>query len=208
MKDTELNDLLSDLHVATPRGVPSPEGTRRIGTMTVNVDAGRRVFTDSSVDNLFGQTKAYTYYKRELPSHRMMLWLRLEGHNNREIAEITGYSAVSVGQITRQPWFVEAFCKISTERGLDIVDGYLQGEIIPTLDRLVKLRDTAESDAVKKAACDSILDRVRGKPVARTEVKVAGSIDNVVYDVAALMKEKAANDQILASRGIAPAGPN
>lgn len=208
MKDTELDDILGSLHVATPRGVPSPEGTRRIGPMTVNCDAGVRTYDDATVDHLFAQTKAYVYYKREKPEHRMMLWLRLEGHNNREIASITGYSETSVSQISRQPWFQEAFCKIGTERGLDIVDGYLQGEIIPTLSRLVSLRDTAESDAVKKAACDSILDRVRGKPVARTEVKVDANVNNTVYDVAALMEEKRRNDEILKSRGIQPSSPN
>jgi hypothetical protein len=208
MKDVILNDLLKDLNVETPRGVASPEGTRRAGKIIINENAGEQLFDDASVDHLFGQTKAYVYYKREMPAHRMMLWLRLAGHNNKEIAALTGYSAITVGNITRQPWFTEAFCRISTERGTDIVDTYLQGETIPTLQKLVSLRDTAESDAVKKAACDSILDRIRGKAVAKTEVKINGSVDNVVYDVAELMKERARNDEILRSRGIAPTGPN
>lgn len=208
----KLEDILQTLSIAEPKEVGSLEGTtprEEYRARYINEDRGTPlVVGDDQVNSLFGASKSYRYYAKESPVHRLMLWMRLEGHNNREIATMTGYCTQTVANVSRQPWFQEAFCRISTERGLDIVDGFLQGEIIPTLDRLVKLRDGAESDAVKKAACDSILDRVRGKPVARVETKVSGSVDTVVYDVAELMKEKARNDEILKSRGIAVTGPN
>ncbi len=70
------------------------------------------------------------------------------------------------------------------------------------MQHLVALRDGAESQAVQKSACDSILDRFFGKPVAKTETKLSGSIETTVYDVAKLQAEAASLDKQLAARGI------
>ena len=201
-----VDKLLEVLQVEEPRCVASPGGTRPEDYR--NPDCGALLRSPDDVDGLFGATKSYQKYKREKPEHRLMLWLRLNGHNNKEIASLTGYHYVTVGQITKQPWFQEAFCRLSSEMGKDSVETFLEGEIVPTLQRLVQLRDGAESDAVRKSACDSILDRIRGKPTVKVESRVSGQIDNVVYDVAKLQDEYHKNQQILASRGIAPTGPN
>lgn len=147
-------------------------------------------------------------FKKEKPEHRLMLWLALQGHNNKEIAAITGYTAWAVGQIRRQPWFLRAFTDLSTAMGRDAVETFLQGEIVPTLQKLVDLRDNAESEAVRKSACDAILDRIRGKPTVHVKSEHSGQVDNVVYDVAALEEKYARNQEILRSRGIQPTGPN
>ena len=201
-----VDKLLEVLQVEEPRCVASPGGTRPEDYR--NPDCGAPIQLPDDVDGLFGATKSYRKYKHEKPEHRLMLWLRLNGHNNKEIASIAGYSPQVVSQVAKQPWFQEAFCRLSSEMGKDSVETYLEGEIVPTLQRLVQLRDGAESDAVRKAACDSILDRIRGKPTVRVESRVSGQIDNVVYDVAKLQDEYRKNQQVLASCGIAPTGPN
>ena len=192
--------LMQELHVEEPRRVASPDGTRPADYR--NGDSGAPLVLDADVHNLFGASKGYTKYKSEKPQHRLMLWLRLNGHNNKEIAQILGCSPQTVCNVGKQEWFMEAFCRISTEMGKDMVETFLEGEILPTMQKLVSLRDGAETDAVKLAASNAILDRIRGKPVARTETKITGSVDNVVYDVAALLEEQKRNAQILASRGI------
>lgn len=186
------------------RLVQSQDGTTREHKyLTANTTAAAEFEQYSQrVDSLFGDKPAYQGLKRELPAHRQMLWLRLNGHNVKETAALTGYSPQQVTVICKQPWFREAFVKLSTQMGRDSVETFLQGEIIPTLERLVNLRDNAESDAVRKAACDSILDRIRGKPVARVETKHSGSIDTTVYDGERLRDELQRNAEILRSRGI------
>jgi len=191
--------------LATPsRRVQSQNGTTREHEYLNENTTAKETFEQDSqrVDSLFGDTPCYQGLRKERPEHRQILWLRLNGHNVKETAGITGYTPQHISTICKQPWFREAFVKLSTQMGRDSVESFLQGEIIPTLERLTHLRDHAESDAVKKAACDSILDRIRGKPVARVETKHSGSIDTTVYDGERLRDELQRNAEILRSRGI------
>jgi hypothetical protein len=158
---------------------------------------------EKGIDGLFGATIAYQKYKKERPRHRLILWMTLNGHKPKEIAAALHFVPQTVYQVMQQPWFQKAFCEISTEMGKDAVETFLQGEIVPTCQKLVEIRDAENAPyAVRKAACDSILDRVRGKPTVHVKQEVTGQIDNVVYDAAALLEEQKRNEQILKSRGI------
>lgn len=208
---SELDKLLATLHVAAPaqsvpvREVLSQDGTRRFDpSLTANQPKTQESFEQysSRVDSLFGDKPSYQAVKHEKPEHRLMLWLSLQGHNAIEIARITGYTPEHVRTIRKQPWFRESFCRLSTETGRDVIEAFLEGEVIPTCQALIELRDKAESEAVRKAACDSILDRVRGKPTVKLETKHSGSIDHFVTDVEKLMEEQRRNEEILRSRGI------
>lgn len=201
----ELGGVKPATALATPsRLVQSQDGTTREHMYLTDNTTSKETFEQYTqrVDSLFGDTPAYQGLRKERPEHRQVLWLRLNGHNCKETAALTGYTPQHVSTICKQPWFREAFVKLSTQMGRDSVESFLQGEIIPTLQRLTYLRDNAESDAVQKAACDSILDRIRGKPVARVETKHSGSIDTTVYDGERLRDELARNAEILRSRGI------
>ena len=179
---------LDSLRTPAPR---AGGGLVRSQDNTIRAEASKAV--DPAIfdgaDSLFGDSSAYQVYKREKPEHRLMLWLRLNGHNVKETATLTGYTPQSVSQVCKQPWFREAFCKLSTEMGKDIAQTLLEGEVVPTIHKLVELRDSAESEAVRKAACDSILDRYLGKPTVKVEQKLSGSVDSVVYDAAKLIAE-------------------
>ncbi len=158
---------------------------------------------EKSVDGLFGDSVAYLCYKREQPRHRLILWMVLNGHKPKEIAAALRYSMHTIYQVQNQPWFQKAFCELSTEMGKDAVETFLAGEVVPTCQKLVSIRDAEDAPySVRKAACDSILDRVRGKPTVHVKQEVSGHIDNVVYDAAALLEEQKKNEQILKSRGI------
>jgi hypothetical protein len=201
----ELESIKPVTALATPsRLVQSHDGTTREHEYLTENTSAKETFEQyqQRVDSLFGDTPCYQGLRKERPEHRQILWLRLNGHNVKETAGITGYTPQHVSTICKQPWFREAFVKLSTQMGRDSVENFLQGEIIPTLERLVYLRDNAESDAVRKASCDSILDRIRGKPVARVETKHSGSIDTNVYDGERLRDELQRNAEILRSRGI------
>jgi ribosomal protein L27 len=162
-------------------------------------DAGK-VFAD--VDGLFGQSQAYVTYKKERPEHRLMLWHRLQGRSVKETALLTGYSPQSVSQVSKQPWFQDAFVRLSTELGKDSVHSYLAGEVLPAVQRTVELATNGESEAVRLAANKEILDRYLGKSTVKVEQKVSGQVDSVVYDGAKLMEESRRLQEQLRARGI------
>lgn len=160
----------------------------------------------SRVDALYSKHVSYLTIKREKAEHRLMLWHRLKGRTTQEIATLMNYSYKYVREICKQSWFLEAFCRLSTEMGKDKVETFLEGELIPALQRTIDLAHSADSDAVKLAANREILDRFLGKSVVKAEVKQAGTIDHVVHDAAALLEEQRKLDLQLHASGLSLAG--
>lgn len=196
--DSLSDTLLSLDREERPRSVLSQTGTTRESQYVRESE----IPASADPDALFGNRAAYVVIKHEKPQHRLMLWLRLQGHNVKETAALTGYTPQTVSNVCNQPWFIKAFCELSKELGKDAVQTMLEGEVIPSIQKLVKLRDTAESEAVAKAAADSILDRFLGKAVAKSEVKTTGTMDINVYDAAKLQEEFRRNQEILNGRGL------
>lgn len=198
-----LDDLIGGLSASqsAPREVLSQLGTTRMNAYVAPV-AEMQPKGEVDVDSLFGTSQGYVKYKKEKPEHRRMLWFRLEGYNVKETAQLTGYTPQSVSQICKQPWFVEAFCQLSAERGKDAVNTFLEGEVLPALTRTLALAQSADSDAVKLAANREILDRFLGKSIAKVEAKTSSTLDVNVYDAAKLQEEYNRNEQILRGRGI------
>ena len=156
----------------------------------------------AGVDTLFGTLPSYQAYKKEKPEHRLILWHRLRGLSVKETAALSGYTPQSVSLICKQPWFQDAFVRLSSEMGKDSVQTFLSGEVLPALQRTVQLALTAESEAVQLAANREIMDRYLGKATVKIEQKLSGQIDNVVYDAAKLMEESAKLSEQLRARGI------
>lgn len=202
-KETPLNDILATLDVApiVPREVLSQLGTTRLDPYVSPVSE-MQPNNIVDPDTLFGASQSYIKYKAEKPEHRRMLWFRLEGYNVKETAQLTGYTPQTVSNVCKQPWFTSAFCALSAERGKDAINSFLEGEVLPALQRTVELATSAESEAVRTANNQAILDRFCGKAVAKTEIKTAGSMDVVVYDAAKLQEEYRRNSETLKGRGI------
>ena len=107
----------------------------------------------------------------EKVEHRLILLLKLRGASNREIAMESGYTETWISQILRQPWALATMAKLSTETGIDTIKGLLESEAVPSLMKLVEIRDDPETPAtVVRSACDSILDRHLGKPTQHVDV--------------------------------------
>lgn len=209
MKD-EIDQFLGGLDRDTQKRQPSLSSTNET---YFNPEMSRNGNTpeayaamEQRVDALFGGKYANHLIKRERPEHRLMLWLKLNGHSNKEVANTTGYAYHTVCQIVKQPWFVENFCRLSSEMGKDSVQTFLEGEVMGALERTVDLAKSADSDAVKMSANREILDRFLGKSVVKAEVKQAGTIDHVVHDAAALLEEQRKLDLQLHASGLSLAG--
>lgn len=115
-------------------------------------------------DALFGISDPTYLIKHEKPVHRTMVEMSIKGFSNRDIAMFTGYSEQYVSNVIKQPGaqvrIVEQLKKNVQEELRDI----LEAEAVPTIKRLVGLRDQSVNPTVAKGACDSLLDRFLGKP--------------------------------------------
>lgn len=206
----ELDQLLGGLERGTQPRQPSVSQTNETyfnPGMSQNGNAPESYEAmERRVDALFSGKLANHVIKHERPEHRLMLWLKLNGHSNKEVANTTGYAYHTVCQVVKQPWFVENFCRLSSEMGKDSVQTFLEGEVMDALHRTVELAKNADSDAVKTANNREILDRFLGKSVVKAEVKSTGTIDHIVVDAAALIEESRKLDQRLSANGLNLAG--
>lgn len=184
---------------SSPRVVLTADNTEKPGPDTMLGDD--RTYSEE-VDRLFGQRPHYWACKKETPTHRMMLWLTLKGHKPKEIATALRVTDWTVRKIQKQPWFQDAFCKLSKEIGGDLVRTFLESQVQDTLLKVVDLRDNADSDAVKLAASKEILDRFLGKPVVRTEIKEEKTVDMTVTSVTELLAERASLSKQLVANGV------
>ncbi len=102
----------------------------------------------------------------EKPEHRLIVYLKAQGHSNKEIADRTGYTQPWISQLTRQPWFRLRLVQELKEAGQDAIDAVLKSSALDSVFTLIDLRDdNAAPKAVRAACANSILDRFRGKPV-------------------------------------------
>ncbi len=103
---------------------------------------------------------------REKPEHRMIVYLKAQGHSNKEVADRTGYTQAWISQLTRQPWFRLRLVHELKEAGVDAIESVLKSSALDSVFTLIDLRDDASAPkAVRSACANSLLDRFRGKPV-------------------------------------------
>lgn len=116
-------------------------------------------------DSLHGTRMPHYALKREKFEHRMVIFLKAQGLSNKEIAEKTGYTPVSVSNIVRQPWAQQRILEEMNSAGRDQVQTMLQGAAVDAVQRLISEMDNPEARASERIqAADKLLDRLYGKP--------------------------------------------
>ena len=148
-------------------------------------------------ERFFNQRLPNLAILHEKPEHRLLLLLKLRGLSNNEIAAESGYTVPWISQLMRQPWAVAMMSRMMTETGQDSIRGILQSEAVPSIMKLVALRDDPDAPAtVQKSACDSLLDRYLGKPAQHIDVVEtragmdAESVAEVDKEIARLKEEE------------------
>lgn len=172
----DVSDLLSDR--------PTPDLTRSqlLGhavphrhTASENVleDGSATLDEAADPDRLFGVDIPSVLLKREKPLHRIMLYMKLRGASNVEIADHCGVSPVTVSTVTNQPWFRLRLTKELHEAGTDGIRNLLRSTLEDSILTQVELRDSDTTPAAVKARiCDSLIDRNLGKAVQPIESEV------------------------------------
>lgn len=106
----------------------------------------------------------YTLF-REKPEHRVVCYLKAQGLNHKEIAERTGYTTVAIAYICAQKWAQELIAEELTQAGRSRVEYILSEQAVPSLEKLITLRDDPEvNKEVQRKAANDLLDRIFGKP--------------------------------------------
>lgn len=131
--------------------------------------------------------------QKESPQHRIILYLKAQGKTNAEIAQATGYTAVWVSQICRQPFFRKQLVEMCNELGTRAVEAVLKGEMLNCVQTLIEVRDDPnQKGPTRVAAVNSLMDRYYGKPVQRVETEnVTQKLDDVKAESARLDQELA-----------------
>lgn len=104
--------------------------------------------------------------KNEQPWHRMAAYMLNAGRSNQEIAKAAGVTPTMVSVLRSQRWFQELCAYIANTEGGEIL-GLLRSEAAASIETVVQLRDTAESERVRLAAATYIVDQAHGKAVQK-----------------------------------------
>lgn len=182
---------------------PSSRVVQRMdNTLAENPNARPEGAEFVDVDALFGKSPAYVKIQREKPQHRMILWLTLQTNKPKEIAAALRITPQTVYNVMGQPWFQEAFTRLSSELGSSSTTKFLEGAVLPALQRVENLARTAEQESVKLAANQDLINRFLGKATTKLEVKSETRVENVVYDVEKLKEERRRLQEQLKNRGV------
>lgn len=155
----EVEELLENLvRTSTPRGNVAP--TRATGLLP---------YEQATFHNV---PPPQVGILTERPEHYAILVMLAKGMTQREVHLETGWSETWVSQIARQPWAKERLFAMMSAQGKNIINEMLRLEVIPSIQKLVDLRDNSGNDipaSVQARAADSLLDRYLGKAVQKVE---------------------------------------
>lgn len=102
-------------------------------------------------------------YASEKWEHQVIGYLKAQGHSNMEVAEITGYCPIAVGQIVRLPWVMDLIAEEIRKRGGDAVQAVLSGAILDTVQFLIDVRDNEKAGLRERlSSAKQLLDRALG----------------------------------------------
>lgn len=129
-------------------------------------------------------------YKREKYEHRIIAYLKAQGHSNTEIAAITGYSRTTLYQIFQLPWVKEVVWEEINRNGRDAVQEVLQSSAIDSVNFLIETRDDSKAQRRDRiTAAKELLDRTYGKPnqpiTHRDEVDLSSLSDSDLQKILA-----------------------
>lgn len=179
--------------------------------VTENPKFNKQLFENSGLDDLFraeqerdadplgvlfNEKTPNLAILHEKPEHRLLLWMKAQGSSNKEIAENSGYTMSWLSQLFRQPWAQTRLLEMMNAAGADRVTTLIKSAAEDSVMTLIELRDDPKvSDATRRSAADSLLDRYLGKPaqsvtVTQTTNPATESLDELNSRIDALTQEE------------------
>jgi transposase len=118
----------------------------------------------SDIPALFNQRLPRWRNQREKYIHRLVALMTAEGRSPHEIAEILGLHYITVLNLQKQPYVRDLVLREMHRAGRGKIQEMLEVQVIPSIEKIVKLRDTAAKPEVQLKAANDILNRVFGMP--------------------------------------------
>lgn len=155
---------------------------------------------------LHGSDRPPVIIAKERPEHRFLVFLYSQGMSTKDIyiqlggewdsvrnAPISGtgqYSYQHLHTIRRQAWFQKQLIAYMEECGKDVIRAKLETELMPSLDKVISIRDDEDAPkALQLKAAESLIDRFLGKPVQSIVVPPSSSVNRYEDEADALQKE-------------------
>ena len=193
---------------ATPqeqRAAELKERRRKLRTEAQEVYDQTKAVYEASDLKFVGDTRQPTIeILKERPEHRIIVYLKAQGKSNTEIAAITGYTKPWLTQVCQQPWFKMQLTQLLHEKGGDMVQNFLEGQVMNTLETLVEIRDNGDKDATRLAAANAILDRAFGKPTQHIKTEAVADPTNAQTEMTSIERELAMVKEQQRAMGIGP----
>lgn len=167
---------------------PASTPERRRKPLNAPIDAatglpGLHRFEDTATQGL----------KNELPWHAMAAIMLLHGYSNTEVAAAAGVHPNSVTVLRQQRWFQEKVATLVNEQSVSFT-GLFAGEMVASFQKLVELRDFAESERVQLSATVAMIEHTIGKPLQRSQTEITSKkhFDNPEQEILSLEEELSA----------------
>ena len=97
--------------------------------------------------------------------HRAIIFLAAQGLSYVEIAEQLGITNTTVGYVVKQPWAEKEILETIHKNGGDAVATVLSQQALPSVMKLIELRDSEKVAAeVQRKSANDLLDRIFGRP--------------------------------------------
>lgn len=160
---TLLGSSVQNLNTTAGSNASCPSGTLSIKSMDVNDTPVRE-----DAPTLANRKLPFYQNKQERPAHRAMLELAAKGYDVKEIAERTGYTAVCVNNILRQPALQQTLVNdirktvSEDERVVQIIRENVVRAVNTLADVMAGGEGIRASDRI--AAAEALLCRRYGKP--------------------------------------------
>ena len=126
--------------------------------------SGNEPTTGSMLDPLHGQPEIVREVRNEHPVDRLMQKLRVDGLEISEIAKICEKPESTVRSVLSQPWAQMRMVRMIDKIRAEEVRKFVAEEVMPSLQVIKEIRDDKLAPpAVRKAAAESLVDRLLGK---------------------------------------------
>ena len=169
------NILLSDYVEATAAAQPSP---------VQNMNS-----TNGEPRPLFNARDPQYVLQSERPVHRAIIFLAAQGLSYIEIAQQLGITPSCVQYVVKQDWAQEEILKQIHENGGNAVAQVLSQQALPSVMKLIELRDSEKSAAeVQRKSANDLLDRIFGKaaqPIIHQQADLETLSDEELAKIAA-----------------------
>jgi hypothetical protein len=163
-EESQLQSLLADFEDTPSASPASGNGGDevRCGGLT-NHDMSEPQLLD--VTPLHNRKRGSVVLQQEQLHHRIFALLKAQGYDCREIAEMTGYTPTTVQYTLAQPWMEKMILDEVMKIGRTKIAAVLDAEVLPSVQKLIALRDSTQSTPeVQRKCSNDLLNRVFGMP--------------------------------------------